>query len=273
MHPSRRRPRRGDRHLVRQGSRPRPRHRRAAAREPDGLAPQGRGAGPGRRRPRRQVLDPAVRVGRRARRPEHPVPVPGGQPGRARPRPSRDRAVPGIGTVDRAEDRHRGRGRIVNGQPGRGLAGPADPAGRRDARAHGPAAAPHAGPARARPGHQPAPHRAGVRAPQRAEPGRRARPGRRPRRGRRRAYVPRRAGRAAPPRHRRGQPGGQPGPPAAGRHAVAARGDHRPRVRRRPGGDPGRRGETLLPRGRHPRRALRRPGPAGRHRQARRRRF
>ena len=137
LHPSRRRPRRGDRHLVRQGSRPRPRHRRAAAREPDGLAPQGRGAGPGRRRPGRQVLDPAVRVGRRARRPEHPVPVPGGQPGRARPRPSRDRAVPGIGTVDRAEDRHRGRGRIVNGQPGRGLAGLADPAGCRDARAHG----------------------------------------------------------------------------------------------------------------------------------------
>src|SRR6266536_1177321 len=135
--------------------------------------------------------------------------------------------------------------KIVTGQPGRGLAGPADPARCRDARAHGAAAAPHAGPARTRDG-APAPHRAGVRAPQRAEPGRRARPGRRPRRGRRRAYVSRRAGRAAPPGHRRGQPGGQPGPPATGRHAVAARGDHRPRVRRRPEGDPGRRGETLL---------------------------
>ena len=126
LHPPRRRPRRGDRHLVRQGPRPGPGHRRAAAREPDGRTPQGRGAGPGRRRPRRQVLDPAVRVGLRPGRPEHPVPVPGGQPGRARSRPPRDRAVAGHGAVDRAEDRHRGRGRIVNGRPGRGLAGPAE---------------------------------------------------------------------------------------------------------------------------------------------------
>ena len=95
-------------------------------------------------------------------------------------------------------------------EPGRGLAGPADPAGRRDARADGAAAAPHAGPARARDG-APAPHRPGVRAPQRAEPDRRARPGRRPRRGRRRAHLARRAGRAAPARHRRGRP-----PAAAG---------------------------------------------------------
>ena len=159
-----------------------------------------------------------------------------------------------------SEDRHRGRGRIVHGRPGRGLAGPADPAGRRDARAHRPAAAPHAGPARARPGTN--------RLRLAREYARLNGLNRVVGRGQADVLGVVAAGHtwldvlAALRRLGIGEdgPGRQPGPPAAGRHAVAARGGHRPRVRRRAGGDPGRRGEALLPRGRHPRRALRRPG-------------
>ena len=177
-----------------------------------------------------------------------------------------------IGAVDRAEDRHRGRGRIVNGRPGRGLAGPRIPPG---AGTHAPTAR-LLHPTLGQLERDLVTNRLRIAREYARLNGLNRVVGRGP--GDVLGVVA--AGHtfldvlAALRRLGIGEDGlaGQPGPPAAGRHAVAARGGHRPRVRRRPEGDPGRRGETLLPRGRHPRRALRRPGTAGRHRQARRRR-
>jgi len=126
-------PRRGDRHLVRQGPRALDRgHRRACGTgNLMGSPPPGAGAlvlvGDD---PRRQVLDPwPCALGRpRWADLKHPVPVPGGQPGRASTSgPSRDRACPGhrdCGPGLKIVHR-RSAGRIVNGQPGpREVAGP-----------------------------------------------------------------------------------------------------------------------------------------------------
>ena len=54
-------------------------------------------------------------------------------------------SCPGHGAMGGTEDRHRGRRRIVHGQPGRRLACPAASAGRRDACADGAAAGPTLG--------------------------------------------------------------------------------------------------------------------------------
>jgi indolepyruvate ferredoxin oxidoreductase len=134
--------------------------------------------------------------------------------------------------VDRAEDRHRGRGRTVNGRPGRDVADPRIPAG---AGTHTPTA---------RLLH---PRWGQLERDLVTNRLRLAREYARLNGLNRLAGAARATSSAwsppgtpsstcwplAPARHRGGRPGGQPGPLAARRHAVAARGGHRPRVRRR----------------------------------------
>ena len=263
-------PRRGDRRLVRQGAGTRPRHRRAAARQPDGRAPPGRGTRPGRRRPGARS-PPPCRAGRTPRWPTwRSRPLPGGRPGCTRSRPARGRAVPGGGAVGGTEDRDRGGRRRPRWTWPRSRPAPPDPPG---AGTHVPTARllhPTLGQLE-RDLVTTAPPRAGVRAPQRAEPGRPPRPGRRHRPRRRRARPGSTCGGAAPSRPRRGRARrrrirllqlGMPWPLEETTIREFADGLRR---------DRGRGGETLVPRGRDQGRALR--GPARRpSRQARPRR-
>ncbi len=102
--------RRRDRHLVRQGPGPRSRRRRAAPRQRRRCRPGGRRARARRRRPGREVVDPAERVRVAARRPPHPRALPGRRSGGARPRAARPGPVARVRPVGRAEDRHLGGG-------------------------------------------------------------------------------------------------------------------------------------------------------------------
>ena len=106
--------RRRHRHLVRQGTRPGPGHRRAAARQPDRHDPLRRRGGAGRRRPGRQVLHRAVRVRACPGRPGHADLLPG-RPGRGPPaRPARGRAVAGQRPVVGDQGGHRRRRQRVH---------------------------------------------------------------------------------------------------------------------------------------------------------------
>ena len=96
--------------LVRQGARRRPHRRRLQARQLRRNLGQGRGAGGGRRRPRLQVVHPALPVGVRLPGLRDAGPGARRRPGGARLRPSRLRPVALLGPVGGADrpGRHHG---------------------------------------------------------------------------------------------------------------------------------------------------------------------
>ncbi len=113
--PLRRRPR----HLVRQGPRPGPRHRRDPSRRVRRHDPARRRGRAGRRRPRRQVEHHAQQQRRRPGRPPHADPLPGHPGGVPGARPARRRDQPCLRALGGHEDRHPRRRRGGNGRPAR----------------------------------------------------------------------------------------------------------------------------------------------------------
>ncbi len=245
--------RRRARNVVRQGPRRRPHRRPLQARELRGGGEERRGAGPGRGRSTLEVVDPAEPLRGRALRRVHAHALSGQRAGDPRPGPARLHALAHVGTLGRGQDRHQrgrrdrhrggGRGAGEPDHPGGGArrqALPApdqrepDPALRPRHGAHDPRGAARAGAAlrlreQAQPDHGADSERVARHPHQRQDLLRRA-PG--PDRAR-----PRR-GRAPPLRHPDPQDG----------HAVPDGAPRRPRVRAGPAGDPGRRGEAVVPR-------------------------
>ena len=106
----------GARHLVRQGSGPRPGRRRHPPRPVRRHQPARRGAGSGRRRPGQQVLHPPVGLGVHDRRSPHADPASRQRAGGPRPGPPRRAPVPHRRPVDRHQDRHLGGRRLGYGR-------------------------------------------------------------------------------------------------------------------------------------------------------------
>ena len=109
-------PRRRRRRLVRQGPRPRPRHRRPAARQHVRRQPARRDAAPGRRRPGLQVLHRARGQRAVAGRARDPGAVPAQRPRDRHDGHARCGAVAGLGLRGRAEDRRRRGRRRLDGR-------------------------------------------------------------------------------------------------------------------------------------------------------------
>ena len=259
--------------LVRQGPRRRPLARRAQARQSCGHLQAWRRAGRGRRRPRRQILDPAAPVRPRLRRRRDPGPQSLGRAGLSRPR------HPWLGDVAllrllggaQGSDRHGREHRHRRRRPAPGRGGAA--AGLRHAarRALDPLAGPAAGPGSADAGAQGL-RRPGLRPRQPSQPDRHRQPQAAPGHHDRRQVLSRRTPGIGRSRHRRAARGGDRPARDEGRHDLAARAGRHAPLRRGAGGDPGRRGEAAAPRVPAQGGALQleRGGPAAHHRQVRR---